>query len=441
MAGEHDVDARRRRAHPLLEVDGAVDAHLPGGPEDHQRGRAGGSAARRRLGVDHVPRDPLPAPGAGAHLQHRHGAVGVDERLRHRPGDHGRRACAQHRGGQHLHLPHLRAGPVRAGHNHEPAARRRRGTAGLPGHPHPAQEGGGAVSSAEPAVTPTRIQVPPRPGRRRGQGSVAGRQGPWRRIQPVVAIVALPLYVVVITAGKSQGEALNPDLTLPTTWQYGENFSQVWSQGRVPGALWGSLVIMVPAVMGVLALGSLASWILARRSSKFFAALYALAISGIVLPPAVVTIVLLLRQMGLAGTAIGMIGVYMGMYMSTVIFFVTGFVRTIPVELEEAARVDGAGPLRVFVRIILPLLVPVLSTATILICLYVWNDVFYAFFVVGGRLDTLPLNLFTVASAGLYLNNWHLIFAYVVLMSLPLLVVFVVAQRKIISGITSGAVK
>ena len=302
------------------------------------------------------------------------------------------------------------------------------------------------MSSAEPAVTPTRIQVPPRPGRR-GQGSVAGRQGPWRRIQPVVAIVAvlvtiaLPLYVVVITAGKSQGEALNPDLTLSTTWQYGENFSQVWSQGRVPEALWGSLVIMVPAVMGVLALGSLASWILARRSSKFFAALYALAISGIVLPPAVVTIVLLLRQIGLAGTAIGMIGVYMGMYMSTVIFFVTGFVRTIPVELEEAARVDGAGPLRVFVRIILPLLVPVLSTATILICLYVWNDVFYAFFVVGGRLDTLPLNLFTVASAGLYLNNWHLIFAYVVLMSLPLLVVFVVAQRKIISGITSGAVK
>ena len=102
---------------------------------------------------------------------------------------------------------------------------------------------------------------------------------------------------------------------------------------------------------------------------------------------------------------------------------------------------DGAGPVRVFVSVILPMLRPVLATATILICLYVWNDVFYAFFVVGGRLDTLPLNLFQVASAGLYLENWHLIFAYVVLMSLPLLAVFVVAQRKIISGITSGAVK
>jgi raffinose/stachyose/melibiose transport system permease protein len=276
---------------------------------------------------------------------------------------------------------------------------------------------------------------------------VAGRNGIWRRVQPAAAILAvvlligMPLWIVVVTAGKSQGEALNPDLSLPTTWQYAENFATVWEQGRVPAAFFGSLLVMVPAVVGVLALGSLASWVLARRSSRLMAVLYALAISGIVLPPAVVTVVLLLRQLGLAGTAIGMIGVYMGMYLSTVIFFVTGFIRTIPMELEEAARVDGAGPLRVFGRIILPLLAPVLSTATILICLYVWNDVFYAFFVVGGRLDTLPLNLFQVASAGLYLDNWHLIFAYVVLMSLPLLVVFVVAQRKIISGITSGAVK
>ena len=277
--------------------------------------------------------------------------------------------------------------------------------------------------------------------------STVGRLGPWRRIQPVVAIfavvvvIAMPLWIVVVTSGKSQSEALNPDLSLPSTWHLAANFAAVWQQGRVPAAFWGSMLIMVPAVLGVLVLGSMAAWILARRTTRAYAVLYALAISGVVLPPAVVTIVMLLRQLGLAGTAVGMIGVYMGMYMSTVIFFVTGFVRTVPHELEEAARVDGAGPIRVFVRIILPLLVPVLSTATILICLYVWNDVFYAFFVVGGRLDPLPLNLFQVASAGLYHNNWNLIFAYVVLMSLPLLVVFIVAQRKIISGITSGAVK
>ena len=269
----------------------------------------------------------------------------------------------------------------------------------------------------------------------------------WSRLQPVVTVVlvavlvGIPMWLVVMTAGKSQGEALSPNLAPPTDWQLWENLREVWDRGAIPSAFAGSLLVMVPAVAGVLVLGSMAAWVLARRTGRAYAVLYAAAISGIVLPPAVVTIVLLLRQLGLAGTAAGMIGVYAGIYLSTVIFFVTGFVRTIPLELEEAARVDGAGPVKVFVRIILPLLRPVLATATILICLYVWNDVFYAFFVLGGRLDTLPLNLFQVASAGLYLNNWHLIFMYVVLMSLPLLIVFVVAQRKIISGITSGAVK
>jgi len=269
----------------------------------------------------------------------------------------------------------------------------------------------------------------------------------WTKLQPVVttvlvlALIGIPLWLVVVTAGKSQGEALDPDLSLPSHWQLFGNLREVWIQGEVPAAFFGSLLIVVPTVAGVLTFGSMAAWVLARRATRLTAALYALGISGIVLPPAVVTVVLLLRQLGLAGSAVGMIGVYMGIYLSTVIFFVTGFVRTIPVSLEEAAQIDGASPFTVFRRIVLPLLRPALATATILICLYVWNDVFYAFFVVGGRLDTLPLNLFRVASAGLYLNNWHLIFAYVVLMSLPLIVVLAVAQRKIISGITSGAVK
>ncbi|MEU8612504.1 carbohydrate ABC transporter permease [Actinoplanes sp. NPDC048791] len=269
----------------------------------------------------------------------------------------------------------------------------------------------------------------------------------WRRLQPVVttvlvvAVIGVPLWLVVMTAGKSQGEALNPDLSPPGHWQLLANVRQVWVDGDVPAALLGSLLVVVPTVAGVLTFGSMAAWVLARRATRLNAVLYAIGISGIVLPPAVVTVVLLLRQLGLAGTAVGMIGVYLGIYLSTVIFFVTGFVRTIPPALEEAAQLDGAGPVLVFRRIVLPMLRPVLATATILVCLYVWNDVFYAFFVVGGRLDTLPLNLFRVASAGLYLNNWHLIFTYVILMSLPLVVVFAVAQRRIISGITSGAVK
>lgn len=281
----------------------------------------------------------------------------------------------------------------------------------------------------------------PRSPARRDASTATGRLQPFAATALALVTIGIPLWLVVATAGKSRGEALIPDLTPPTHWHLLENLGEVWSEGEVPAAFFGSLLVVVPAVTGVLIFGSMASWILARRATRLNAVLYALAISGIILPPAVVTVVLLLRQLGLAGTAVGMIGVYMGIYMSTVIFFVTGFVRTIPVSLEEASQIDGAGPVRVFFHVVLPLLRPVLATATILVCLYVWNDVFYAFFVVGGRLDTLPLNLFRVASAGLYLDNWHLIFAYVILMSLPLVVVFAVAQRKIISGITSGAVK
>jgi raffinose/stachyose/melibiose transport system permease protein len=246
----------------------------------------------------------------------------------------------------------------------------------------------------------------------------------------------------LVTSAKTQAEANTPNLSLPTSWHLFENLATAFTDGRIPLGFAGSLLVMVPAVAGVLIVGSLAAWGLARRSGRLNSVLYAAAISGIVLPPAVVTLVFLLRQLGIAGTAVGMIGVYMGMYLGVVIFFITGFVRTIPIELEEAARIDGARPITVFIRVILPLLMPVIATATILVCLYIWNDVFYAFFVLGGgEVSTLPLNLFRVASGALYQNNWNLIFSYIVIMSLPLVIVFIVAQRRIVSGITSGAVK
>ena len=278
---------------------------------------------------------------------------------------------------------------------------------------------------------------------------MSGASRGWRRlVHPVVVVglllfaLGVPLWLVVVTSGKSRGDALSPSLALPKHgWHFGANYSKVFTDGRVWSAFVGSVSIVVPSVVLLLLFGAMAAWVFARRRGFAVSMLYAVAISGIVLPPAVITLVLLLRQLGLAGTLTGMVLVYTGIYMSTAIFFITGFIRTIPPQLEEAARVDGAGPVRIFFTIVVPLLRPVLATATILICLYIWNDVFYAFFVIGGRKDTLPLNLFQVASAGLYLNNWHLIFAYVVLMSVPLLVAFAVAQRRIISGITGGAVK
>jgi raffinose/stachyose/melibiose transport system permease protein len=283
------------------------------------------------------------------------------------------------------------------------------------------------------------VAVIPRNTRHRRSGA--------RIVQPlatvilVVLVLGVPFWTILVNSAKSANDARTPDLALPTNWQFWQNLVQVFNEGSVGPAFVGSLILLVPSVVGVLLLGSLASWILARRKSRKISFLYAVGISGIIVPPAVVTVVLMLREIGLDGTAVGMIGVYMGMYLSTVMFFVTGFVRTIPVELEEAARVDGAGPIQVFFRIILPLLAPVLATATILVSLFIWNDVFYSLFVIGGRMATLPLNLYQVASSGLYLQNWNLIFMYVIVMSVPMILVFVIGQRRIIAGVTSGAVK
>ncbi|WP_216378182.1 carbohydrate ABC transporter permease [Arcanobacterium phocae] len=257
----------------------------------------------------------------------------------------------------------------------------------------------------------------------------------------IAVLLAIPFWVALVTAGKSQAEAVTPNLSLPSSWQLFENFAAVMTEGKMLKAFLGSVIVTVPSVVIALLFGSMAAWIFARKTSRANAILYTIFISGLILPPSVVTMMLLLKILGLAGTAVGMIGVYTGIYLSIVIFFITGFVRTIPYSLEEAARIDGAGPTQIFFKVIFPLLMPTLASATILVVLYIWNDVFYALFILSGKLDTLPLNLYNVASAGLYLNNWHYIFAYIILMSIPLLIIFIVGQRKIISGITGGAVK
>lgn len=257
-----------------------------------------------------------------------------------------------------------------------------------------------------------------------------------------VVVIGVPLWLVLATSAKTQGEAQIPNLALPSHPQIGANYSTVYREGKLLDGLIGSVLVVVPSVLAVLVVASMAAWVLGRRGGRLSATLYAVLISGILMPPAVITIVLELRKLNLAETRPGLIIVYLAMYLSIATFFMTGFVRTVPRELEESACVDGAGPWRIYLTIILPLLRPVIATATILITLFAWNDIFYAFFVLGGSTaTTLPLNLYQVANAQLYVNNWHLIFAYIVLMSLPLLVVFLIGQRRIVSGLTSGAVK
>lgn len=277
--------------------------------------------------------------------------------------------------------------------------------------------------------------------------SIAGRRcGDTLRAALAIALAVLfigvPFWLVLATAAKSEGDSQDPNLSPPSHWHLASNFHTVLTEGKLIDGLVSSTLIVVPSVLGVLLLASMAAWVLGRRGGRLSASLYSLLISGILMPPAVVTIVQEMRRLDLAETPPGLIIVYTALYLSVATFFMTGFVRTVPVELEESACIDGAGPWRVYRTIVLPLLRPVIATATILITLFAWNDVLYAFFVLGGSTaSTMPLNLYQVAGNASYVNNWNLIFAYVVLMSLPLVVVFLVGQRRIVSGLTSGALR
>ncbi len=271
----------------------------------------------------------------------------------------------------------------------------------------------------------------------------------WSRaLQPYIAVLSaavflgVPLWLVFVTSGKTPAETQIPSLALPHHWQLAANYRTALDSGKMVSGLINSVLVVAPSVVVTIVLAGMASWVLARRPGRATRWLYLLAISGILLPTSVITMVLELRHLGLQDSRPGLILAYIGMFTSIAIFFMTGFIRTVPIELEEAARIDGAGPVRIYFTIILPLLRPVIATASILITLLSWNDLFYAFFILGGGAkSTLPLNLYQVASTQLYVNNWHLIFAFIVLMSLPLVIVFALIQRRIVAGLTNGAVK
>lgn len=248
--------------------------------------------------------------------------------------------------------------------------------------------------------------------------------------------VIVPIWLVLVNSFKDVAEASRLELTLPTNWMIFENYRDVIVDGRLALGLKNTLFIVIPSVIGIVLASSAAAWVFARARSRAVSATYYAAISGILLPVAIVTSIQVLEGMGIRGTYLGMILFYIGTNVSVGIFLVTGFVKTIPVELEEAARIDGAGSFRIFFQIIGPLLRPIVATLSFLMLLFLWNDFFFPFFLLPGQDNqTLMLGLFNFVSKTFRSTEWGLVFADVVLVSLPLIVVYGLTQRWIVSGL------
>lgn len=257
-----------------------------------------------------------------------------------------------------------------------------------------------------------------------------------------VLIVGVPLWMVLVNSFKSQTEAAALGISLPTEWAAAANYSTVYAKSNFLLSLGNSILVTAVSVAILLAVGAPAAWAFARSTSKTLSALYWVSLAGVLLPLPVVPLVYLVQRAGLQGTQIGLILFTVGARISIVIFLMTGFARGLPRELEEAAAMDGAGRARTFVSIVLPLMRPVMLTTFVILVVLIWNDFFGPLFLLSRpEQATLPLGLYRLSSGVAQATAWNYVFAHVVMVSLPLIAVYAFAQKRIVEGVTAGALR
>jgi raffinose/stachyose/melibiose transport system permease protein len=251
----------------------------------------------------------------------------------------------------------------------------------------------------------------------------------------------IPFYVIV-TLSLQDKEAINDrSLVFPLMNPRFSNFGEAWtgSHGTLGNGLLSSLIITAGSVAVIVLISSLAAYAISRYASHLNTALYFLFVIGIVLPYllGLIPSFILLREIGLVGTHLGMVLLYAGIETPTAIFLYAGFIRAMPREYEDAALVDGASPIRVYWSIVFPLLAPVTATVAVVTALFVWNDFFTQLvFLSGTRRITLPVAIYEFV--GEFFTQWNYVFAGIVISVLPVLIFFIITQRQLVKGFSGG---
>jgi raffinose/stachyose/melibiose transport system permease protein len=258
----------------------------------------------------------------------------------------------------------------------------------------------------------------------------------------IALLTLLPFYFLVVTAFKPDEELLTTGSSeLPGRPTVG-NFAEVLTEGgsnNILLALFHSTVITVGTIVGLVLFGSLAAYVLARTTRRWGTITFYLFLVAIILPTQLGLIPLYIgaRELGLVGSMWGMIILYVGTLMPLAVFLYAGFFRGLPRDYEEAAALDGAGPGRVFFRVVLPLMAPATGTVAILTGLIVWNDFFSALiFLSGSDNQTLTVSMYNYV--GSLVSAWNKIFAIVIISMVPILTFYLFAQKKFIQGFAGG---
>jgi raffinose/stachyose/melibiose transport system permease protein len=252
-------------------------------------------------------------------------------------------------------------------------------------------------------------------------------------------IMVIPFYLIVTNSLKTKAEASSMSAALPTALHL-ENFSTVIEAGKLATSFFNSMLYAsCSTIIGTL-FAAMAAFVLSRNRSRFNRFLYFFIIMGIALPANYFTLTKVMQITGLINTRIGVILLLAAGQIPFAVFLIYGFLATIPRELDEAAIMDGCGSLQLFFQIIIPLLMPVLVTAAVLSFLGAWSNFILPLYYLN-KTANWPMTLSVYNFFGQYQANWNLVSADILMTVLPVILVYLLAQRYILSGITAGAVK
>lgn len=259
----------------------------------------------------------------------------------------------------------------------------------------------------------------------------------------LAVLYAFPFFMVLLNSVKEKREVVNSPLSWPTEFQW-DNFALAIKRMDYWQALGNSLVITIISVSAIIVTSSMLAYYLARSKTKFSAITFLILVASMIVPfqALMIPFVGLFGQNGLnlPGNQFTIAFFYVGFGVALSTFLYHGFISNIPYELDEAASIDGATPFVVFRKIILPMLGPVTATVAIINALWIWND-FLLPSVVLLETDQKTIPLKTFVFYGKYTSDYGLAMAGLLLSIIPILIFYFLMQRKIISGISAGAVK
>jgi len=259
----------------------------------------------------------------------------------------------------------------------------------------------------------------------------------------VTGIVFLvPFIFILLTAMKPREEANLLEFALPQTFVLFENIAEVLQvrDYTVVRAFINSSILTVLSVSVMVVLAAMVGWTLQRRKSRWNGLINMLVLAGLIIPPAVVPTIYVMKGLGIFATLPGLILIEIAFGLSFCVLLFRAFAATVPKEIDEAAILDGAGPIRLFFQVAFPLLRSVIITVIVVQSVAVFND-FAAplYFAPGGDNVTVQLSLYNFQSQ--YFTSYNLLFTDILLITIPPLIMYIFFNKQIVSGLTSGAVK